>query len=94
MSLGANKKLFVVTKKYEAKKNETGRKNVKFVVQHNCQKDPNPVDYSIEIESSFGNISNDINENRFNEEQQSIENMNYPQTPNDIKDEQINSKLI
>ena len=89
MSQGANKKLFLVTKK-----NETGKKNDKFVVQHNCQKDLNPDDYSIEIENSIGNISEDINENLFNEEQQSTQNINYPQTPINIKDNQINCKLI
>ena len=71
MSQGANKNLFIVMKRYEIRRNKSGRKEIKYVEQRNCQIEPEPDDdFSIEIKSSFENISNYVNENHSHEEHQ------------------------
>ena len=100
--------MFRVLKNYGTNNNNEERKSVKFVVYHNCEnnripdkiekKDEiNADDYSIDIdpaaENSIGSI-NDINESRFNEENEAMNNINYPQISNNLRDDQINCKFI
>ncbi len=92
MSLENNKKLFVVTKICDIKKNPKERKKNIFNVQSNCENDN--ITKDISVHNSIEDPKNDIIEPQHDEQYQNIGNADYPQTLNNNKEPQINCKFI